>query len=49
EIGTFTGYQSLAVALALPCDGKLITCDINDQYVRQDIWSKADVRNKMNL
>ncbi|CAF3448418.1 unnamed protein product, partial [Rotaria socialis] len=40
EIGTFTGYTSLAVALALPCDGELIPCDINDQYVRQDIWKR---------
>jgi predicted O-methyltransferase YrrM len=49
EIGTFTGYTSLAIALALPADGELITCDISDEYVRQDIWVKAGVRNRINL
>ncbi|CAF1230955.1 unnamed protein product [Rotaria sp. Silwood1] len=49
EIGTFTGYTSLTIALALPSDGELITCDITDEYVRQDIWIKAGVRNKINL
>ncbi|CAF1298982.1 unnamed protein product [Rotaria sordida] len=49
EIGTFTGYTSLAIALALPSDGELITCDITDEYVRQDIWIKAGIRNKINL
>lgn len=49
EIGTFTGYTSLAIALALPSDGQLITCDITDEYVRQDIWTKAGVREKIDL
>ena len=49
EIGTFTGYTSLAIAMALPSDGELITCDITDQYVRQDIWTKAGVRQKISL
>lgn len=49
EIGTFTGYTTLAIALALPSNGELITCDISDQYVRQDIWTKAGVREKINL
>lgn len=49
EIGTFTGYTSLTIALALPSDGELITCDVNEKYVRQDIWTKAGVRNKINL
>ncbi|CAF3626894.1 unnamed protein product [Adineta steineri] len=49
EIGTFTGYTSLTIALALPSDGELITCDTDDTYVRQDIWVKAGVRNKINL
>jgi predicted O-methyltransferase YrrM len=35
--------------LALPFDGELITCDISDEYVRQDIWVKAGVRDKINL
>ena len=49
EIGTFTGYTSLAIALALPSDGQLITCDINDEYIRQDVWVKAGVREKIDL
>ncbi|CAF3692501.1 unnamed protein product [Rotaria socialis] len=49
EIGTFTGYTSMAIALALPSDGKLVTCDIDDQYIRQDLWAKAGVRDKISL
>src|ERR1700755_3632757 len=32
EIGTFTGYSSICVASALPADGKLICCDVNEEY-----------------
>ena len=49
EIGTFTGYTSLTIALALPSDGQLVTCDITDEYVRQDIWRKAGVRDRIDL
>lgn len=49
EIGTFTGYTSLTIALALPTDGQLITCDVTDRYVRQDVWSKAGVRERIDL
>jgi len=31
EVGTFTGYSALCVARALPADGKLLCCDINEQ------------------
>ncbi len=49
EIGTFTGYTALTIALALPSDGQLIACDISDQYVRQDLWKKAGVQGKITL
>src|ERR1700753_3024982 len=33
-VGTFPGYSSLAVALAMPADGKLVACDVNDEWTR---------------
>ncbi len=32
EVGMFTGYSSLSVALALPPDGKIIACDVSEEY-----------------
>jgi O-methyltransferase len=49
EVGTFTGYTALTIALALPADGQVITCDVSDEYVRQDIWKKAGVEDKITL
>lgn len=49
EVGTFTGYTALTIALALPPDGELVACDISDQYIRQDVWKKAGVQNKITL
>lgn len=51
EIGTFTGYSSLSVARALPADGKLICCDISEEYtaVARRYWAKAGVANKIDL
>lgn len=44
EIGTFTGYSALAMALALPKDGKLVTCDLNEQWVSiaKEYWAQAE-------
>jgi caffeoyl-CoA O-methyltransferase len=51
EIGTFTGYSALAVALALPPDGKLITCDVNADWaaIGQRFWRKAQVDSRIDL
>jgi predicted O-methyltransferase YrrM len=51
EIGTFTGYSSLAVALALPEDGRLVCCDVSDEYtsVARRYWAEAGVAQRVDL
>jgi predicted O-methyltransferase YrrM len=51
EIGTFTGYSSLAVALALPEDGRIVCCDVSDEYtsVARRYWAEAGVTDKVDL
>src|SRR4051794_36975390 len=51
EVGVFTGYSALTVALALPADGHLLACDISDEYTRvgRPYWEAAGVANKIEL
>ena len=49
ELGTFTGYSALAMALVLPDDGELITCDINSTWsvIAHDFWQQAGLQSKI--
>ena len=51
EVGVFTGYSSLAVALALPPEGRLIACDISEDYtaVARRYWDQSGVAGKIDL
>jgi predicted O-methyltransferase YrrM len=51
EVGTFTGYSALCVAEALPPSGKLIACDISDEYtsIGKPFWQQAGVADRIEL
>ena len=51
EVGTFTGYSALRVALALPADGKLVACDVSEEWtaVGRRYWEEAGVDGKIDL
>ncbi|HEV2332258.1 MAG TPA: class I SAM-dependent methyltransferase [Gammaproteobacteria bacterium] len=51
EVGVFTGYSSLCVALALPQDGRLLACDVSEEFtsVARRYWKEAGVEARIEL
>jgi len=51
EVGVFTGYSSLAVALALPENGRILACDVSEEWtgIARRFWREAGVEHKIEL
>lgn len=51
EVGVFTGYSALAMAQALPAEGRIVACDVNEEYtsVARRYWDRAGVSQKIDL
>jgi caffeoyl-CoA O-methyltransferase len=51
EIGTFTGYSALCIARGLPDDGRLLCCDVSEEWtsVGRRYWADADVASRIEL
>lgn len=51
EVGTFTGYSALCTAMAMPADGRLVCCDISEEWTKiaRRYWQKAGVAERIDL
>jgi len=51
EVGTFTGYSSTSMALALPSDGRIVCCDVSREFtdVARRVWAEAGVADRVDL
>ncbi|WP_020408595.1 O-methyltransferase [Hahella ganghwensis] len=51
EVGTFTGYSSICIANALPSDGRLICCDVSDEWtsIARRYWCLAGLSERIDL
>lgn len=51
EIGTFTGYSALCMAQAMPARGRMVCCDISEEWTRtaRDFWHRAGIDNRIRL
>ena len=51
EVGTFTGYSALVMALAMPADAHIVCCDVSEEWtdIAQRYWQRAGVRDKIDL
>lgn len=51
EVGVFTGYSSICVAEALPSDGKVVACDVSEEYtsIARRYWREAGVEDRIDL
>jgi len=51
EVGVFTGYSSLAVALVLPADGHIVACDVSEKWtaIARKYWAEAGIADRIDL